>query len=89
MLWGRGLGCWSVSKKSCSVSKEPEEQDLQADIQFKINLEQKSDALCDMCEWKLFEGGCQAEDFYLGTNNIKDGRKSCPKYYSFAVAKLF
>lgn len=29
----------SVSKDSCSVSKEPEEQDLQADIQFKINLE--------------------------------------------------
>lgn len=46
MLWGRELRCCSVSRESCSVSKEPEEQDLQADIQFKINLEQKLEALC-------------------------------------------
>lgn len=41
-----------------------------------------------LCEWKRFEGGCQAEDLYLGTNTIKNGKKSCLKYYSFAVAML-
>lgn len=76
-------------KSLVQFSEEPEVHDLQADIQFKIDLEQKLDVLCNLCEWKRFEGRYQAEDFHLGTNNIKNGRKSCPKNYSFAVTKLF
>lgn len=54
-------------------------------FKYKMNLEWKLEALCNICECKRTEGRCQVEGFHLGLNNIKNGKKSCQKSYDFTV----
>jgi len=54
-------------------------------FKYKINLEKKLEALCNLYERKRIEGRCQVEAFHLGVNNFKNVRKSCQKSYDCAV----